>query len=532
MRNIHYTYPGIDIPYVLILFMIMLFFLQSCNSKEDNVNYVKYETCRVDIDCSSSIGEIPAIWDGIGGAYLTWGLHDRYPDLKTINNDGFNYLRFQETIYTIYKENDQEGNPVYDWSKFDKVIDHAVNSGFKLLLVLESTPDIIAGRPPKPDFSWCNRYPPSDFNRWYQFIYDVVNHCQERYGKEVVESWYWEVWNEPWASKYFYGSKAEYFKLHDYTVTAIKDVNPNLKVGGNLHFASDEADDSCEICWLEELLEHSLTGINASTAEKGTPLDFISFHHYPLHPGQRLMDISFDGFIEKTFRRINEIKSEHGLENLPVLMSEWNITSMTSDLRDGALNAAYTTRAYHFFLDNNVERLFFQSLVDYPYNEFDGFSGRGGLFTTTGIQKPVYNALVLMQRLFNERLRFVSYDERINGIASISENKANFIITNCCPNLVCLNDIKVDLNLLNIKKIFNELQYKIYRIDDSHANSYSEWLSMGAKDNLSYYEILKITEAGDLKVVEENNDLIQKNMWIKEIIMPSNSIIFLEIEFD
>ena len=44
-------------------------------------------------------------------------------------------------------------------------------------------------------------------------------HSVERYGKAEVESWYWEVWNEPDIS-YWKGTPEEYDKLYDYTAAA------------------------------------------------------------------------------------------------------------------------------------------------------------------------------------------------------------------------------------------------------------------------------------------------------------------------
>ena len=36
-------------------------------------------------------------------------------------------------------------------------------------------------------------YPPKDYNKWAALVYEWVKHCVKRYGKEEVESWYWEA---------------------------------------------------------------------------------------------------------------------------------------------------------------------------------------------------------------------------------------------------------------------------------------------------------------------------------------------------
>ena len=53
----------------------------------------------------------------------------------------------------------------------------------------------------------------------------------ERYGRAEVETWYWEVWNEP-NIFYWRGTPEEYHKLYDYAVDAVKRALPTARVGG------------------------------------------------------------------------------------------------------------------------------------------------------------------------------------------------------------------------------------------------------------------------------------------------------------
>jgi len=47
-----------------------------------------------------------------------------------------------------------------------------------------------------------------------------VRHSVSRYGRAEVETWYWELWNEPDIG-YWKGTPEEYFKLYDYTADAV-----------------------------------------------------------------------------------------------------------------------------------------------------------------------------------------------------------------------------------------------------------------------------------------------------------------------
>jgi xylan 1,4-beta-xylosidase len=101
-----------------------------------------------------------------------------------------------------------------------------------------------------------------------------VLHAVARYGKAEVESWSWELWNEPDIS-YWRGTPEEYDKLYDYTSDAIKRALPATHVGGpgTTGPASQKAAD-----YLKQFLEHCARGTNAATGKRGAPLDFISYH--------------------------------------------------------------------------------------------------------------------------------------------------------------------------------------------------------------------------------------------------------------
>lgn len=125
--------------------------------------------------------------------------------------------------------------------------------------------------------------PPNDYEKWRDLIHNTVKHCVERYGLEEVRTWYWEIWNEPDLSSYFlYAPKwrgetserwvGEFCKMYDYFVDAVKSVDPELKVGGPAIAGNTEL--------LDAFLNHCVNGVNYVTGERGTEIDFISWHGY------------------------------------------------------------------------------------------------------------------------------------------------------------------------------------------------------------------------------------------------------------
>ena len=114
-------------------------------------------------------------------------------------------------------------------------------------------------------------YPPKDYAKWGELVYQWTKHCVEKYGQAEVETWYWEVWNEPNIS-YWRGTPEEYFKLYDYAVDGVRRALPTARVGG------PEVAGGAGGKFLHEFLDHCAHGTNYVTGQTGSPLDFISFH--------------------------------------------------------------------------------------------------------------------------------------------------------------------------------------------------------------------------------------------------------------
>src|SRR3569833_18359 len=120
---------------------------------------------------------------GNGEAALNWGSTNMYTD-------------------------DASGKPVYNWRIIDSIFDTYVQRGMKPLAQIGFMPEALSTNNSKPyrhhwkpgdpysDIVTGWAYPPKDYDKWRELVYQWVKHSVERYGKKEVESWYWEVWNE------------------------------------------------------------------------------------------------------------------------------------------------------------------------------------------------------------------------------------------------------------------------------------------------------------------------------------------------
>ncbi|MCE5186778.1 MAG: hypothetical protein LLF76_11705 [Planctomycetaceae bacterium] len=180
----------------------------------------------------------------------------------------------------VYTE-DANGNPIYDWTIIDKIVDTWTQRNMKPLVEIGFMPEALSTKPQPYQHNWRPglpygeiftgwAYPPRDYNKWAELVYRWVRHSVDRYGADEVASWYWELWNEP-DTGYWQGTPEEYFKLYDYTADAVKRALPAARIGGphSTGPSSKRAGD-----FLQAFLKHCHEGTNAVTGKTGTPLDF------------------------------------------------------------------------------------------------------------------------------------------------------------------------------------------------------------------------------------------------------------------
>ena len=194
------------------------------------------------------------------------------------SGDGAYSLKFSSS--SAYKE-DANGNPVYDWTINDKIFDTYVQRGVKPYVEIGFMPEALSTHPqdyphnpPVKERAPANAgqaYPPKDYAKWGELVYQWTKHCVERYGADEVNQWYWEVWNEPNIS-YWHGTPEDFCKLYDYAVDGVRRALPTARVGG------PETAGGAGGNFLHIFLQHCAHETNYVSGKIGSPLDFISFH--------------------------------------------------------------------------------------------------------------------------------------------------------------------------------------------------------------------------------------------------------------
>ncbi|HEY6226555.1 MAG TPA: beta-xylosidase, partial [Verrucomicrobiae bacterium] len=176
----------------------------------------------VTVDAASSQGDLKPIWRFFGAdepnyAYMKNGakligelgaLSPKSVFFRTHNlltsGDGTPALKWGST--GAYSE-DVNGQPVYNWTVLDRIFDTYLQRGVRPYVEVGFMPKDLSTKPEPYQHHWNPKlgyneiytgwaYPPNDYDKWAELVYQWAKHCSEKYGRAEVESWYWEVWNE------------------------------------------------------------------------------------------------------------------------------------------------------------------------------------------------------------------------------------------------------------------------------------------------------------------------------------------------
>jgi xylan 1,4-beta-xylosidase len=465
----------------------------------------------------------------------------------------------------VYTE-DAAGNPSYDWTIIDKIFDTYVERGIKPLAQMGFMPEALSVKPQPYRHNWKPgdpyddiytgwRYPPKDYNKWGELIFQWVKHSVERYGKQEVESWYWELWNEPDA-KYWGGTVDEYCKLYDYASAGVKRALPSARVGGP-HITGPASENAAK--FLATFLDHCDTGRNYATGEAGAPLDFIAFH---AKGSPRFVDnmvrMNMGAQLKQISKGFEIVASSQKFRNLPIIIGESDpegcaACGMTvypqNGYRNGTMYSSYTASSFAKIYDiANYYKVNLLGVVSWSF-EFEDqpwFHGFRDL-ATNGVDKPVLNVFRMFGMMEGTRVESTSDGEitwenvigkgvrgenpDIGSIASAKENRAAVMIWNYHDDDKPAGGSEVEVILKGIPA--KKVKIIKYLIDRDHSNSFEVWKGMGSPQNPSSEQYTVLEKAGQLQSPEmPESKKVKKGSLVLKTVIPRQGVELLIISWD
>jgi xylan 1,4-beta-xylosidase len=474
------------------------------------------------------------------------------------SGDGSASLKWGST--NIYSEG-PGGKAVYDWAILDRIFDTLNAIGIRPLVEIGFMPEALSTHPepyrhnfPQGTIFTGWAYPPRDYERWAEIVFQFVRHLRHRFGDSEVKSCLWEVWNEPDIG-YWQGTREEYFKLYDFTSDAVLKALPEARVGGP-HSTGPRHAKAAE--FLRMFLNHCARERNYATGKTGAHLNFIAFHAKgsPLWRGDHVqMGIgSHLASIEQGFQIISSFPE---WRRTPVLLGESDPEGCAAcsaqdhpenSYRNGTLYAAYTTeilqhtlalaRREHIRLLGSVTWAF--EFENQPY-----FTGLREL-ASAGLDKPVLNAFRMFGLLGSQRLKVnassaltteqvvhhgVREQPDINVIATRKDREVEVLAWQYHDDDLLAPPVRIELSIQGLP-LTNSALREHFRVDANHSNAFSAWKAMGSPPSPSAEQYESLQAAGQLQLLDSPEWIsLRQGTAHLQLILPRQALSLIRISW-
>lgn len=524
------------------------------------------------VDAAAPRGDLRPIWRFFGAdepnyAYMTNGqkllgelgelapkqVFFRAHNLLT-SGDGTPALKWGST--GAYRE-DASGQPSYDWTILDRIFDTYLARGVRPYAQIGFMPKELSVRPEPYQHQWSPRaryeeiytgwaYPPKDYAKWAGLVFQWTKHCVEKYGRAEVESWYWETWNEPNIG-YWRGTPAEFLKLHDYAIDAVRRALPTARVGG-----PDTAGSGGK--FTREFLEHCLRGTNHATGRVGTPIDFVSFH-------AKGAPVTTNGHVRmgiaNQLRTIEEgfriVASYPELKSKPIVIGESDPEGCAAcqgpalAYRNGTMYSSYTAASFarkHDLANRHGVNLEGALTWAFEFEDQPYFAGFRSL-ASNGLDKPVLNVFRMFARMGGRRLalesdaavsldailqRGVRETPDVSALASLDGKKLCVLVWHYHDDDVPGPDAEVELTLNHLPVANTEARLLHFRIDSDHSNAFSAWQRAGSPQQPTPEQYAALEHAGRLASLGGTaTTRVQNGATVLKFTLPRQAVSLLEL---
>ena len=428
---------------------------------------------------------------------------------------------------------DKDGNPIYSWTILDKIFDTYRAAGIHPYVEIGFMPEAMSTHPEpyKHNFEgggsiytgWA--YPPKDYTKWGELVYQWAKHCVDRYGMAEVQKWYWEVWNESNTQRngigYWSASPAEYYKLYDYAANGVRRAIPTARVGG-----ADSAGNGGQ--WSKDFIEHCISGTNNATGQVGAPLDFFSFHakgstpgmvqgHARMGIGNQLQAINGGFAIAAAYPQTKDEPIVIG-ESDPDGCAACNNEALKA-YRNGTVYPTYTAACIARELElADRHGVNFEGALTWAFefeNEAPFFGER--VLASNGVDLPILDVFRMYAKMDGQRVtttsdhaeslddilrRGVRGDPDVSAISTLGKNKLCVMAWHYHDDIVPGPDSAVSLNIAGLPDNLTSAKVTHYRIDETHSNAYTAWKKMGSPDKPTPDQYAQLEKAGQLEQLE------------------------------
>ncbi len=481
------------------------------HSSSEGTKYLEAgdNTIQINVDAASDNGVLEHTWElALGSDHLLY--LSRGNENPNLPNAG---LRFKEALkiahtqlgtqYVIahgilsddqrtYTE-DAKGNQRNDWSYVDNTYDTILQLGMKPFVQLDFMPQALASKPRATMIApfQSNASPPKDYRKWSKLIAALAEHLIHRYGRVEIESWRFEVWNEPeicspYNGCYWTGTRDDYYKLYVDAAIALKTVDPALRVGGPVTFMTR---------YVEQFLNYVAFASRNQWNSKAL-IDFLDV---------RVYDAAAEDW--------RPLLKRTGFEGLPVFYTEWGIHRRNGPMHDMPYAAAWIVHGVHES-DGLVKGLSYWNVSDYFEERKDPkqlFHGGFGLLGIDEIRKPAFWGYYLLHQLGDRKIYLRGtgdgFGTLVTGWATKGDDSVRILLSNVSTdeneaggNPKLRRDVSLRIRGLSCGA---RVVVEHWRVDEGHSNVLALWKKMGEPRWPTASQLAELHRGDSLQAFEE-----------------------------
>jgi xylan 1,4-beta-xylosidase len=447
------------------------------------------------VDGSVRQGSVPHYWSTCVGTGTMWFCQK--PAWRTaakigVAEAGFKMVRGHGTLMGIDDSDhigifhwpDTTKPPTYTWTTLDSIYDFIIDT-------CNMAPLVELNFMPKDLQKSTNIGKPKSWNKWRDLVDSFVTHCEVRYGKPAVESWFFEVWNEYDYSGFWTGTAADYDTLYTYAAVGALAADSLIRIGGPVADNNGDLQPFVTYC-----------------ADNNVKYSFLSNHQYGCEATSDTADPA--AIQTDNEARSNVIKSSG--KTLFNINSEYNSsysgqggnTVLNCISMDSHVNAPFITKSIKLILDDYTagtyqlpDVLSYWTISD-CFNESGTGGGQSyienhkdipfaevfGLINYQGIRKAAFNAYKMLNLMGTTRLSLTggTTGDGVDGFAAMNGDSSvvTVMVYDYYSNMKATSaDNTVYLTFSNIPLPRGNLTVTHYRVDSLHSNPYAVWEKQG-----------------------------------------------------
>ena len=490
----------------------------------------------IQVDVNRASGPVDRFFDlSVGSDYPgTLIRDDSQAQLKlTVDELGFRYIRFHAIFHDVLKTvRVENGKTVYDWSGIDRLYDDLLARHIKPFVELGFTPEALATSK-NSIFYWHGNTSHPNPQGWRDLVDAFIRHIEERYGKDEVRSWFFEVWNEPNLSGFWEGGDQKaYFELYDLTSKTIKAIDPALRVGGP---------STAGAAWVPEFLAH--------VKQSGAAVDFVTTHTYGVDGGfldengksDTKLSPSPDAISGDVLRVRREI-SASAFPKLPLYFTEWSTSYTPRDsVHDSYISAAYILSKLKA-CEGAVQGMSYWTYTDLfeePGPPTAPFQGGFGLLNPEGIRKPAYFAYKYLHALQGKSIpsddaqsMLATDGDRVTAVLWDFEQPEQKVSNHPFYTRLVTNHPAAPVQLKVMHLAPNaDYRVEVHRTGFRANDAYSAYIQMGSPKELTQEQIAHLNDL--TKDAPERNDLVRSGAdgtLEMNVPMNSNDVVLVNVQ--